>query len=98
MLSRHWDVFKNLTPDDFYDLFESLSEGQIRMAWFIQHGAPPHTEYDNTIQGRQQKNFQGGGSQRKKDRKNSTIMPHPGGEVTEKSPKNNKKTPKNSTI
>jgi len=48
--ARYCDVIKNLTPDDFYDeLSETLSDGQLRMAWFIQHGAPPHTAHDDTI-------------------------------------------------
>jgi len=45
--ARYRDVIKNLIPDDFYDdLSETVTEGQFRMAWFMQHGAPPHTALD----------------------------------------------------
>jgi len=50
MLPRYRDVIKNLTPDDFCDdLSETLSKGQLLMAWFIQHGAPLYTAHDNNI-------------------------------------------------
>jgi len=49
MLPRYRDVIKNLIPEDFHDdLSEILFESQLRMAWFIQHGASPYTAYDDT--------------------------------------------------
>jgi len=40
--SRYRDVLKK-----FYDdLSDTLSEGQLRMAWFMQDGAPPHTAHE----------------------------------------------------
>jgi len=48
--AHYRDVIKNLTLEDFYDdLSETLSEGQLRMAWFMQDGAPPHTVHDTVV-------------------------------------------------
>jgi len=50
MLPHYRDIIKNLTPEDFYDdLSETFSKSQLQMAWFIQHGDPPHTAHDDTI-------------------------------------------------
>ena len=43
--ARYRDVIKM-----FYDdLSEALSEGQLRMAWFMQDGAPPHTAHETNV-------------------------------------------------
>jgi len=47
-IAHYRDVIKNLTLNHFYgDLSETLSEGQLRMAWFMQHvGDPPNAAHD----------------------------------------------------
>jgi len=83
-------------------LTRDLSEDKkiFRVSYFNPLSEPASIFYKScnaTIQGRQHKNFQGGG-QRKTRPKNSTIMPLPGGSNRKNIEKIAKEISKNSTI